>query len=663
MITLIEKVRQVFRQFLDVIIIFLLILLYVLLPQSTIGTVLGFLFFFLPGYSVTRFLFRSEKVDFTSAVTYVLMISLSINPLLGNLTQLITVLTAYTTLLTISLFSLPFLMVSDLKPKIQVTRESNTKERTSAFYRKLAFLGAVLIGLGLYLVASWNVAAPRGYDLYGHIYVVNNIMSTGKVVFSPDVNMLSNFYVFTYTEVSLLTGMDVLPTGLFLQTFFGGVFAISIFYFAEYVTGSSFAAFVSVILFLVGPPIYANASPYFYYFHPMWVAVALFPFVLAFVHKSLLVDAVENPSLSPFFITAVFLYHLGVGLMVFAMLMIDFILQLAISRKKKLVANLGKLVASTLLVSSVLIVPFLSNISNPFKYVYPGGGLQTLNEMFFGWTTFQFASPSGGWNFFSTYIQEFLVRALPLLIVGIPAMIYLFLKRKKSFTLIFSAVSLGLLGIFQPWFGFAFLPQRFIQPLMIFGSTLVGFLVSRIAVIPHLQFTKRENQIKIRILLSRQRIGRLTLLLLVLCYIVAASYILLYSPARQAVLDAELYLTYEDLAVIKWIESNIPKNAKILMDQYFQFFFTGVTGRQRLFSITSDKPIYQVWDVYPANVYIGQTDPLKVDVDYIVISRWCYTTWSFVGKEYFDRQEGLKEIYEYRGSFAYGLYAVYQVTK
>jgi hypothetical protein len=590
------------------------------------------------------------------------MISLSINPLLGNLAQVITILTAHTALLTILLFSLPFLVFSDLRPKIHVPNESNTRERTKAFYRGLAFLGAVSIGLGLYLVASWNVAVPRGWDLYGHMYVVNNIISTGKAVFSPDVDMLSNFYVFIYAEVSLLTGMDVLLTGLLLQTFLGAVFASSVFYFAEYVSGSSFAAFVSAVLFFVGPPVYANASSYFYYFHPMWVAVALLPFVLAFVHKSLLADSVENTSLSPFLVIAVFLYHLTVGLMFLAILMIDFVLLLMISRKKKLVASLGKLVAATILVSSFLTVPFLSNISNPFKYVYPEGGLQTLYTMFFGWSTFQFTSPSGGWQFFSTYIQEFLIRALPLLAVGIPAMVYLSLKRRDSFTLIFSGVFVGLLGIVQPWLGLAFLPQRFIQPLLIFGSTLVGLLVARFAVIPRFRFIKHKNQIKMRISLSRKKIGSVALLILVLCYIGATSYILLYSPARRAIPDAEVYLTYEDVAVIRWIDNSIPRDAKILMDQYLQFYFTGVTGRPRLFSITSEKPIYDVWNVYPVDVYIGRTDPLNTDVDYIVISRWCYTTWSFVGKEYFDQHEGLKKIYEYQGSLPFGLYAVYQVT-
>lgn len=658
-----QKPSEILRRFMDVIAISIMVLLYVLFPQSAMTAILGFLFFFIPGYSVARFLLRREKFDFVSATAYVLTISLAINPFLGNLAQFVAFFNSYTILLAILIFSLPFLIISDLNPKRKES-EKETKNKTNrGLLRTLAFLGAVFIGFGLYLLASWNVAVPRGFDIYGHLYVINNLMSTGKAVFRPDVDMLSNFYTFTYAEVSLLTGMDVLRTGLLLQTLLGAVFAISIYYFAEYISGSSLAAFVSAALFFVGPPIYANMSSYFYYFHPMWVAVALLPFVLTFVHKNLLTGSVENTSLSPVLIIAVFLYHLTVGLMFSAILMIDFISLIAIYRRKKLGASLGKLVASTLLISSFLTVPFLVNISNPFRYVYPAGGLQTLYAMFFGWSTFQFTSPSGGWQFFSAIVQEFLISVLPLLAVGIPAMVYLFLKKRDSFTLIFSGVIVGVLGIVQPWLGLAFLPQRFIQPLLIFGSTLVGFLVSRLVVIPRFQFIKRKNLIKIRILLSRQRIGRLGLLILLLCYIAATSYILLYSPVRRAMPDSEIYLTYEDVAVIRWINDNVPKEAKILMDQYLQFYFTGITGRPRLFSITSEKPIYAVWNVFPVNVYIGQTDPLKADVDYIVISRWCYTTWSFVGKEYFDQHEGLKEIYEYQGSSPFSLYAVYQVTK
>lgn len=663
MINLPQKRSEIPRRFIDIIAISILVLLYVLFPQSAVTAVLGFLFFFIPGYSVARFLLRQEKFDLPSAAAYTLAISMAINPLLGNLIQFVAFFNSHTILLAILIFSLPFMIISDLKSKRKET-EDETKDKTSKGHmRTLAFLGAVLIGFGLYLLASWNVAVPRGFDIYGHLYVINNLMSTGKGVFRPDVDMLSNFYTFTYAEVSLLTGMDVLVTGLLLQTLLGTVFAVSIFCFAEYVSGSSLAAFIGSVLFFVGPPIYANTSSYFYYFHPMWVAVALLPFVLAFVHKNLLASSVENTSISPLLIIAVFLYHLTVGLMFSAILMVDFVSLIAIYRRKKLAANLGKLVASTLLVSSFFIIPFLANISNPFRFVYTAGGLQTLYAMFFGWSAFQFASSSGGWQFFISVLQEFLVSVLPLLAIGIPAMIYLFLKRRDSFALVFSGVFVGVLGVIQPWLGLAFLPQRFIQPLLIFGSTLVGFLVSRFAAVPRFQFIKRENLIRIRILLSKRRIGRLGLLILLLCYIVATSYILFYSPVRRAMPDTEIYLTYDDVTAIRWIDINIPKDAKILMDQYLQFYFTGITGRPRLFTITSEKPIYDVWNVYPVSVYIGRTDPLKTDVDYIVISRWCYTTWSFVGKEYFDQHEGLKKIYEYQGSLPFGLYAVYQVTK
>jgi len=651
-----EQARQIFRRFFDVIAIFILVLLYLSFPQLIIRTILGFFFFFLPGYSVARFIFRQEKVTFSSAVTYVVMISLSINPFLSNLIQLITIFTAYTSLLAILLFSLPFLIALNLKPKVQVSEKQEMSEADKSFFRSLAFLGAVVISLGLYLVASLNVAAPRGYDIYGHMYIVNNIISSGKAVFRPDLDFLSNFYVFTYAEMSVLTGMSVVSLGLLLQTFLGAVLAIGVFYFAENVTDSSLAAFVGAVLFVAGPPIYANASPYFYYFHPMWVAMALFPFVLAYVHKNLLEDKKGVAGLSPLFITALFLYHLVVGLMFFAVLLVDFILLLLILRRKRLIVNFGKLAILTLLVASVLIIPFLTNITNPFRYVYPEGGLQTLYKMFFGVSAFAFISPTGGWKFFGTYLQEFLLRALPLLVVGIPGLVYLFFRRRTLFALIFSSVLIGLLGIVQPWLGVAFLPQRFTQPLVIFGSTLVGLFISLVAAVPRVHLTKSEYKIKIKIGVSRQ-IGRVALLFLLFSYIGVTTYLLFYSPARQAVLDAELYLNHDDLLVIEWIDNNIPRNAKILMDQYLQFYFTGVTGRQRQFSITSDKALHEMWDIYPVNVFIGRTDLLKVDVNYIVVSRWCYTTWSFVGKQYFDQHNNLVRIYEH------SQYAIYQIVR
>jgi len=645
------------RRFLDVTVVVILALLYAFAFQSPVRIILGVLFFFLPGYSVTRFLFRQEKRDLTSAATYVLMISLSINPLLGNLVQIITVFTAPTILLVILLFSLPFLIVLDLKPKVKVPEKGETEEGKKPALKWLAFLGAALIGFGLYLLASWGAAAPRGYDIYGHMRVVVDMISTQKAIFRPDLDTLSNFYVFTYAEMSLLTGLKVLSTGLLLQTLLGGTLAIGVFYFAETVTGSSLAAFISAVLFIAGPPIYANASSYFYFFHPMWVAMALFPFVLAYTHKSLLEERSGITNLSPLFITALFLYHLTVGLMFFAIFVIDLILLLIIFKKKRLVINLGKSAILTFLVSSVIVVPFINNISNPFRFVYPEGGLQSLYRMFFGISAFAFYSPGGGWAFFSTYIQEFLVRAAPLLALGIPVMVYLFIRRKASFALMSASLLTGLLGIVQPWLGLAFLPQRFIQPLIMFGSTLVGFLISSVAVIPRFQLTKREKHIKIRIVLSRTKISRVALLLIMFCYIVGASYLMFYSPARQSVVDAELYLTHDDVFVMEWMDQNIPRNATILMDQYLQVFFCGITGRQPAFSITSGKAIYEIWDIYPVNVYIGQTDASKTGFDYVVISPWTYTTWHFVGKKYFDENQNLLEIFEHQK------YAVYKVLK
>jgi hypothetical protein len=254
------RVGGLIHRFLDVIVVLILASLYAFAFQSPVRIILGVLFFFLPGYSVTRFLFRQEKRDFTSAATYILMISLSINPLLGNLVQIITVFTAPTILSIILLFSLPFLIILDLKPKVKVPERSEMEEGKKPALKWLAFLGAALIGFGLYLLASWGVAAPRGYDIYGHMRVVVDMITTQKAIFRPDLDTLSNFYVFTYAEISLLTGSNVLSTGLLLQTLLGGTLAIGVFYFAETVTGSSLAAFISAVLFIAGPQMHHLTS-------------------------------------------------------------------------------------------------------------------------------------------------------------------------------------------------------------------------------------------------------------------------------------------------------------------------------------------------------------------------------------------------------------------
>lgn len=174
---------------------------------------------------------------------------------------------------------------------------------------------------------------------------------------------------------------------------------------------------------------------------------------------------------------------------------------------------------------------------------------------------------------------------------------------------------------------------------------------------------------KISVNISKQNSSSFTLLLLTFSFILLYSYVVFYSPAKEAVLAADLEIHEDDLAVIKWIDENLPRNSRILTDHYFQPYFTGITGRKPLFSITTERQFYQIWDVYPVNVYIGGTDPLKVDVDYIVVSPWCYTTWSFVGKEYFDQHEGLVNIHEFflpswhHSTLHPPYYAVYEVLK
>lgn len=174
---------------------------------------------------------------------------------------------------------------------------------------------------------------------------------------------------------------------------------------------------------------------------------------------------------------------------------------------------------------------------------------------------------------------------------------------------------------------------------------------------------------KIRVSISKQNSRSLTMLFLMFSFVLLYSYVVFYSPAKEAVLAADLEIYDDDLTVIKWIDENIPKNSKILTDQYFQPYFVGITGREPLFRITTEKRFYEIWDVFPVSIYVGRTDPLKADVDYIVVSPWCYTTWSFVGKEYFDQHEGLANIYEsYLPSWHHPTrytpyYAVYEVLK
>lgn len=643
------------RQFLDILVLFVLVLVHVISPELTLKAILGLLFFFLPGYSVTKFVFRNRKNDFTATITCTVFVSLCALPLIGNLVQMITFVSSYTILLAILVFSLPFLLVCDANPTGKKEEKEEIENEKNVFYEGMAFFGSIAVGFGLYLQASLGTVAPRGADIYGHMYLAHNIISTGKSVFHPGLNVLSNFHHFLLAELSLLTGLDMLTTALLGQTMLGAVFMMSMFYFTRYITGSLTASFISAVLFIAGPPIFnVDMTRYFYYFHPMWVALSIFPFVLAYVHENLVNAKNRSISLAPLFIVGLFLYHLTVGLLFAGIMVLDFLLLLLKLRKKFLILNFAKMAVLTLGLSSVLTVPFLFNITNPFKYVYPQGGLQTLRTMFFGISAFQFASPTMGWDLFAKVFSGFLKGILPLIMIGIPGLVYLFLKRSTSFMLIFSCILAGLIGILQPFLGLAFMPERFSEPLIVFGSTLAGASLSLLMVFPYIRFRKRGKSIKIGVSISKRSPPGFTLLFLTFSFIFLYSYLVFYSPAREVILDTgALHIYEDDLIAIRWIDENIPRNSKILTDHYLQYLFAGITGREPLFSIFTEKRSSQMWDIYPVNVYRGQIDPLEVDVDYFVLSRWSFIN----GKKYFDQHENITQIFEY------GEYAVYEVEK
>lgn len=656
-----HKLVRASRQFLDIIVLLVLVLLYVISPESILKAILGLLLFFLPGYSVTRFVLRNGKNDYVTKITYIVMVSLCMLPLIGNLVQMVTFLTSYSILSAILIFSLPFLFVCDANPMGKREEKGEVENEDNVFYKGMAFFGSIAVGLGLYLQAAIGTVAPRGWDVYDHMYVANNMVSTGKVVFHPGLNVLSNFHHFLLAELSLLTGLDMLATALLWQTMLGAVFMISMFYFTRCITGSLTASFISAVLFIAGPPIFnVDMTRYFYYFHPMWVALSIFPFVLAYIHETLVGGKNRSTNLAPLFVVALFLYHLTVGLVFAGIIFLDFLLLLIKFRRKSLIFSFGRMFVLSLCLSSALTVPFLFNITNPFKHVYPQGGLQTLYTMFFGVSSYQFAAPSMGWDFFAEVISNFLKGILPLILIGVPGLVYLFLKRSTSFLLIFSCILTGLMGLLQPLFGFAFMPERFSDLLIVFGSTLAGASLSLVMVIPNMRFKKNGRSIKIRIGTSTPNPGGFLLLLLTFSFTFLYGYIVFYSPAKDAILDTgALHIYEDDLIAIRWIDENTPRDSKILMDQYLQLFFTGITGRKPLYSIATEKRLWQIWDVYPINVYKGQTDPLDVGVDYIVISPW-----STGGIEYLDQHANLTRSFEH-GFIRHDtnvVYAVYEVT-
>ena len=660
-----------FRKFWDIMVILVLVLMWAF-PEPILKTVIGLLLFFLPGYSLARFLFLYGKRDVTDFIIYTTIISFCLIPLLGNLVQVLIGLSSYSLLLASLVFSLPLLVFADVKLIRVEEIKTEVKNGNNTFPKAMAFLGAVAIGLGLYIQSSIGTVAPRGWDIFAHMNTVNRMITTGKAVVLPDLNMVSNFYHFAYAGLSLLTGLDVPSTGVLGQTMLGAVFVMGIFYFAHSISGSPTASFTSAVLFIAGPPIYSNAQEYFWYFHPMYVALAVLPFALACVHEALSGDTKRSLGLSSLLICTVALYHLTVGLILFLIMIFDFVFLLIKSRRKVLILDFLKISLVAFSFSSILTIPFLLNLTNPFKYVYPQGGLQTLYTMFFGVSTLIQSSRTYGPEFLAKVMSDFVQTILPLLLIGVPGLVYLFIKKRSSFILILSCLLTGLLGLLQTLIGLAFLPQRFSEGLTLFGPVVVS--VSLLSLGFYLKalrgFLKRRvERIKISLKMPAFSLPKvLTLMLVFWLYISLYSYIVFYSPAKNAVLAAELEIKENDLIALKEIDQRVPKDSKVLMDQYLQLFFRGITGRNPLYILPGTVSYYSRWSLYPVNVYIGRTDPSSIDVDYIVISPWCYTTSNFVGKQYFDKNENLARIYEYAvesgPQAAYtGFYAVYKVIK
>jgi len=411
---------------------------------------------------------------------------------------------------------------------------------------------------------------------------------------------------------------------------------------------------------------------YYWYFHPMYVALAILPFAAAVFHEALSRETKRGLGLAALLITAVALYHLIVGLFLFFIVFFDFIFILIKQRKRAVVVDFSKIVLVTLSLSAVITIPFLVNLTNPFKYVYVQGGLQTLYTMFFGVSQFVLVSPTKGPGFLAAVIAEFRSNILPLLLLGLPGLLYLAIKKRASFLLILACLLTGLLGVLQPIIGLAFMPQRFSSGLILFGSVMVGatllsakfyFNALRTFVAKRMEKTRFHPKLP-KVSLPKGS----TVVAGVWVFILFYSFIVFFSPAQSAVLSAELEIREQDLIAIKEIDRLVPRDSKVLIDHYLQFFFTGITGRNPLYSISETISYPDQWAIYPLDVYAGVTDPVAAGLDYIVISPWCYTTSQFIGKAYFDEYEDLVQIYQLhveRGPTASytGYYAVYRVIR
>lgn len=667
-----------FKVFWNIIAVLVLALIWVF-SEGTLKAFTGLLFFFLPGYAITRFLFLYEKRDIIDLITYTTIISFAALPLLGNILTVFINFSTYNLLSALLVISIPLLVFSDLRARAHKSMKgqemtAEAKPGNNKARKAMAFFGAVAIGLGLYIQPSIGILSPRGWDIFIHMNTVNNMISTGGAVMVPTVDAVSNFYQFLYAGLSLLTGLDVVSTGIVGQTMLGGVFVISIFYLAHSITKSPTASLISAVLFIAGPPLYSNTSPYFWYFHPMYVAMAILPFTLACFHEAVSGDRKRELGLGSLLITTVALYHLTVALILVFIVIFDFIFLLIKQRKRVVIWNFSKICIVAFALSSILTIPFLLNISNPFRYIYPQGGLQTLYVMFFGLSSAAM-SPTVNPNLLARLLSEFSLTTLLPLLIGLPGLVYLWIKKRSSFILIFSCLMIGLLGMLQPLVGLAFMPGRFSNVLILFASVLVGATLISLkfyfeALTDFVRKRREKAQTKSRAL-HLPKISHPKAVILVLTiglYLLSYSFIVFYSPAKDAVMGADLEIRTDDVIAMKEMDAILPKNARILMDQYLQVFFTGITGRNRLYSISSSINYWEQWSRAPLDVYIGRRDPISLDVDYIVISPWCYTTSSFVGKGFFDEHKSLTEIYERvveKGpEAAYtGIYAIYKVIR
>jgi hypothetical protein len=671
-----EKIKKVLKSgfilFWNIFVVLVLALIWVF-SEGTVRLPIGLLLFFLPGYSLTKFLFLYQKRDSVDFMIYTAIISFALMPLLGNLIQALTWFSSYTLLLTLLIFSVPLLVFSDLRSRRSKRDQKVTdvKNNHRPFRKAFALLGAVAIGLGLYALPSIGALAPRGWDIFVHMNTVNRMISTGETVVVPTVDALSNFYQYLYSSLSLLTGLDVLSTGILGQVMLGGVFMVSIFYLVHSITDSPTASLISAVLFIAGPPLYSNTSPYFYYFHPMYVAAAILPFALACFHEAFSGSNSRELGLSSLLISAVALYHLTVGLMLFFIMIFDFVFSLAKLRKKALVLNFSAVCIAAFGLSSILTIPFLLNITNPFRYVYPQGGLQTLYTMFFGLSGLAL-SPTVNPNLLGRVLGEFAAKTALPLFLGLPGLLYLWLKKRSSFILIFSCLLTGLLGVVQPIIGVAFMPGRFLEVLILFVSVLVGatllslkFYLEALTRVLRKRGVGTKTRFRMPHMPTVSHPKAVVLMLTIVFYVLSYSFIVFYSPARDAMLNADLEIKEDDVISMKEIDGILPKDSKVLMDQYLQVFFTGITGRNRFYSFSSSINYWDQWSLSPLDVYLGRADPSSLDVDYVVISPWCYTTSKFVGKYFFDQNENLTMIYEHvveKGSAAYsGTYAVYKV--